>query len=119
VDTVDAVAVADHVNLTWRSPLAGPNDDRFGPRFPVVAGMYDAGLVRQRLSALPGLVTGEGVVAGVRDMSRLSGFEQEMIRRWGMGAVTSELVPVALVAAHLGFRLAAVVVIAEWDPKKE
>src|SRR5450759_1598258 len=28
---VRSVVVTDHVNLTWRSPLTGPNDERFGP----------------------------------------------------------------------------------------
>lgn len=119
VDNVGAVAVADHVNLTWRSPLTGPNDDRFGPRFPVVAGVYRPDLVEARLCGPAGFALRQGVAAGVRDMRRLSSFEKEMIQRWGMGAVTSELVPVALLAAHAGLRLAAVVVIAEWDEVKE
>jgi len=45
------VAVADHVNLTWRSPLRGRNDDSVGPRFPSMPHIYAPEVVRERLSA--------------------------------------------------------------------
>lgn len=106
------IAVADHVNLTWRSPLTGRNDDRLGPRFPVVAGMYEPGLVLSRVGLEPSLPVRQGVVAGVRDDRRLSEFESRMVRERDLAAVSSELVPVALLAAHLGIRLAAAVVVA-------
>ena len=28
------VVVTDHINLQGANPLVGPNDERFGPRFP-------------------------------------------------------------------------------------
>jgi purine-nucleoside phosphorylase len=35
------VALRDHINLQGANPLIGPNDDRFGPRFPDVTHAYD------------------------------------------------------------------------------
>src|SRR5260221_7964330 len=35
------VALRDHINLQGGNPLVGPNDDRFGPRFPDVTRAYD------------------------------------------------------------------------------
>lgn len=104
---VRSVVVTDHVNLTWRSPLTGPNDERFGPRFPVVAGVYrpEAVLVVPERGSLL------GVVAGVRDDRRLTAFEAEVVVRHGIQAVSSELVAVSIVAAHMGLRLAAVVLV--------
>src|SRR5690606_81108 len=34
------MVIADHLNLTGKSPLVGPNDDRFGPRFPDLSKAY-------------------------------------------------------------------------------
>jgi hypothetical protein len=106
------IVVTDHVNLAWRSPLTGRNDDRMGPRFPVVAGIYEPELVSSRVGPELSLLVELGVVAGVCDDRRLLAFESRMLREQGLSAVSSELVPVALLAAHLGIRLAAAVVVA-------
>jgi Phosphorylase superfamily. len=104
---VASVMVADHVNLTWWSPLTGPNDDRLGPRFPVVAGTYRP----ERATAAAGMGSVEGLVAGVRDERRLTIFETQVVVRHGVQAVSGELVAVAILAAHMGLRVAAVVVL--------
>ncbi len=109
------IAVTDHANLTWESPLTGPNDDSLGPRFPVMAGLYEPALVTA-LPALP-VATREGVVAGVRDELDLTPFESRVAAAGSLEkgpeftAVSSELVPVVVLAAHLGFRVAAGVVV--------
>jgi hypothetical protein len=103
------VAVTDHVNLTWRSPLTGPNDDAIGPRFPSMTGIYDPETVVDRLAA-EGIIVVPAIVAGVSDDRHLSAFEAEMVGAEAYQAASSELVPVAIVAAHMGLRLAAVVV---------
>ena len=106
------VAVTDHANLTWRSPLIGPNDDRLGPRFPSMTGVYVPEVVSDRAGSGEGIMVVSGVVAGVLDDAAPTGFEVEMTGVHGYAAVSSELVPVVIVAAHLGLRVAAAVVIA-------
>jgi purine nucleoside phosphorylase len=113
------VAVADHANLTWRSPLTGPNDDSAGPRFPSMAGIYRPDIVASRLSAAEGMIVTTGVVAGVLAGEGLTAFEAEMVATQGYHAVSSELVPVSIVAAHMGLHIAAAVLVGvqtkEWD----
>ena len=110
-DPLGAVAaVSDHVSLHSTSPLRGPNDDRFGPRFPGIARIYAPEVVLERCGGVLGVTISASTVAGVRDDGSLSAWEQEMTSVLDISVVSAELVPVAIVAAHLGFRLAAAVV---------
>ena len=108
---VRVVAVSDHVNLTWRSPLTGPNDEAVGPRFPSMTGIYRPEVFLDRVGAAGGIIVETGVVAGVRDDGRLAPYEAEVARAPGYLAVSDELVPVVIVAAHMGLRVAAAVVV--------
>ena len=111
LDEGTVVAVSDHVNLAWRSPLAGPNDERLGPRFPSMAGVYAPATVADGLAREGIGRVRLGVVAGVRDDEGHLAFEKAIALDRDMIAVSSELVPVAILAAHLGVRLAAAVTI--------
>jgi hypothetical protein len=120
------IAVTDHAGLTWRSPLTGPNDDSLGPRFPSMTGVYAPEVVSARLvgravessenapgKSIPseGMIVVPGIVAGVFDDGRLSDHEREMVRLVGCLGVSVELVPVVIVMAHLGLRVAAAVLL--------
>jgi hypothetical protein len=101
----EALVVSDHVNLAFWSPLQGPNDERVGPRFPVTAGLYCPEIVQERYPVE------DGVAAEVGDPTCLTEFERWAIHKEGtIAAVTNELAAVAILAAHAGFRLAAVMV---------
>jgi hypothetical protein len=103
------IAVTDHVNLTWRSPLAGPNDDRVGPRFPSLAGVYAPEVVLALSGERDGMIVGSGVVAGVPHDLAMSDYESDLVARHAWAAVSSELVAPVIIAAHMGLRVAAVV----------
>jgi xanthosine phosphorylase len=45
VDAGRLMTITDHINLMGGNPLAGPNDDDFGPRFPPMADAYDPTLI--------------------------------------------------------------------------
>jgi hypothetical protein len=103
------VAVADHANLTWRSPLIGPNDEHTGPRFPSLDQAYAPEAALARVGGTDGMIVVCGVVAGVGDDRAMGDYETEVIQRHGWAAASSELVAPVIIAAHMGLRVAAVV----------
>jgi hypothetical protein len=107
----DVVAVVDHAGLTWRSPLAGPNDEAVGPRFPRVDGVYVPEVVMERVGGLPGVTITSAVVAGVRHQDALSDWERHVVDSLGFPVSSATLVAVALIAAHMGMRMAAAVLL--------
>ncbi len=104
------VAVADHADLAWRSPLCGPNDDSLGPRFPSLARVYAPETAAARLEGYEGMIVRRDVVAGVRNHFRLLPFEARVMAELGWSVASAELVVPVIVAAHMGLRVAAVVV---------
>lgn len=106
------VVVTDHANLTWRSPLVGPNDERDGPRFPSLDRAYAPEVALERVGGSDGMIVVHGVVAGVQDDRAMSEYETDTVRRHGWAAASSELVAPVIIAAHMGLRVAAVVITA-------
>ena len=82
----DLVATTDHLNLTAKTPLAGANDDRLGPRFPDMSEVYSAGLrlmVRASFDEA-GSAYHEGVYAWFLGPSYETPAEVQMARRAGV-----------------------------------
>jgi hypothetical protein len=97
--------IADHVNLELRSPLAGRWPAGVPRDFPSMTGVYQPGLVRARAGAR--VYSSAVVAAGVADCRGLTDFEVRALREGGLHVVTDSLVPVAVIAAYYGLRLAA------------
>jgi hypothetical protein len=104
------VAVGDHAGLTWRSPLWGPDDGTLGARFPQVAGLYRADVVIEAFESFGGGPV-SGVVVGVRTHGQVSAFVRGVMAAQGWTVWSAELVPVALVAAHMDLGVTALVVL--------
>jgi hypothetical protein len=103
------VAVTDHANLTWRSPLAGPNDEEVGPRFPGMLDVYLVGAAVTPGAEQDGIMVTSGVVAGLQDDRAMNEYEAGTLADLGWVAASSELVAPVIVAAHMGLRVSAVV----------
>ncbi|XP_068777948.1 purine nucleoside phosphorylase isoform X2 [Struthio camelus] len=108
----DLLVLRDHLNLPGLaacSPLAGPNDERFGPRFPAMADAYDAGLRALALElaarVAPELRAREGVYCGVGGPSYETVAECRFLKLAGADAVGMSTVHEAVAARHCGLRL--------------
>ena len=106
----DLVIISDHLNLTGRSPLRGPNDDRIGPRFPDMSEVYSIGL-RSDLADVfreVGVEPHEGVYAWFPGPSYETPAEVRMAGILGADLVGMSTVPEAVAARHMGANVVAV-----------
>jgi purine-nucleoside phosphorylase len=129
----DLMVIRDHLNLTGDNPLIGPNDERYGPRFPDMSQAYDeeyrklarraAELVNQELLAeaesagekaqserTTESFTGrlrlqEGVYAGIAGPNYMTPSELIMLARLGADALGMSTVPEVIAARHAGLRV--------------
>jgi inosine/guanosine/xanthosine phosphorylase family protein len=106
----DIVAITDHLDLTGRSPLAGPEVQELGPRFPVMATAWDPALVAMAHAAAEeaGVALTDGVYAAVLGPSYETPAEVRMIRTAGADVVGMSTVTEAVAARAMGMRLAGI-----------
>ncbi len=98
------MVIDDHINLIGSNPLIGPNDDRFGPRFPDMSEVYSSRLrqVADRAAAKLGLAVEHGVYAAWHGPSYETPAEIRLLRMIGADAIGMSTVPEAIVARHMG-----------------
>jgi purine-nucleoside phosphorylase len=87
--------------------LIGPNDDRFGPRFPDLTTTYAPELqnmVIEEAKAM-GLEMRRGVYAALTGPSYETPAEIHMVRTLGGDAVGMSTVPEAIVARHMNMQV--------------
>ncbi len=106
--------VRDHINLTGRNPLRGPNLDQWGERFPDMSRTYDPGLMdlARRVARQEGIILYEGVYVSVMGPSLETPAETRMLRNMGADAVGMSTVLEVIAARHMGRRVAALSAIA-------
>ena len=100
----DLMLITDHLNMTGRSPLTGPNLDSWGPRFPDLSRVWDAELrniVRECADANEVRLQ-QGVYACMPGPQYETPAEVRMLRVLGADAVGMSTVPEAIIAAHRG-----------------
>jgi purine-nucleoside phosphorylase len=104
------MAITDHLNLTGRTPLLGPNEDALGPRFPDLTDAWDRelrGLLLESATAVA-VELEQGIYAGLLGPSYETPAEVRMLRILGADAVGLSTVMEAIAARWVGMRLCGV-----------
>jgi purine-nucleoside phosphorylase len=101
------MVISDHLNLMGVNPLIGPNDERFGPRFPDMSAVYSPELqelVVDEAKAI-GVEVRRGVYGALSGPSYETPAEIHLLRTMGADAVGMSTVPEAIVARHMGLEV--------------
>jgi purine-nucleoside phosphorylase len=101
------MVIDDHINLIGNNPLVGPNDDRFGARFPDMTEVYSARLrrVADQAGKAMHLLLPHGVYVALLGPSYETPAEIRYLRTIGADAVGMSTVPEAIVARHMGLEV--------------
>lgn len=102
--------ISDHINLSGKNPLTGPNEASLGPRFPDMTHAYDpeVGQLARDAAAAVGVELKEGVYVAMGGPSYETPAEIRMLRTLGVDAVGMSTVPEVIALGHMGVRCGAV-----------
>jgi len=101
------VVIRDHINLQGANPLVGPNDERFGTRFPDMSQAYWKPYREIALGEAKrlGLGAHEGVYAALSGPSFETPAEIRYLKTIGADLVGMSTVPEVIVARQMGIRV--------------
>lgn len=108
----DIMLIRDHINLPGlcgQNPLRGPNEDRFGVRFPPMSDAYDRN-IRHRAHSIWNQMgeqreLQEGTYVMVAGPSFETVAECRLLQKLGADAVGMSTVPEVIIARHCGLRV--------------
>src|SRR5277367_2030514 len=104
------VLIRDHINLQGANPLVGPNDDRFGVRFPDMTHAYDRtyrAAAREEAGKL-GMALHEGVYAALLGPSYETPAEINYLRTIGADLVGMSTAFEVIAARHMAIKVLAI-----------
>jgi purine-nucleoside phosphorylase len=104
------VLIRDHINLQGTNPLVGPNDERFGVRFPDMTHAYCKEfreIAREEAASLK-IQLHDGIYAALPGPSYETPAEIEYLRRIGADLVGMSTVAEVIAARHMGLSVLAI-----------
>jgi purine-nucleoside phosphorylase len=103
----DLMVITDHLNMTFRNPLIGPNDSALGVRFPDMSEAYSKRLrkLAHDVAATQDFKLQEGVYVGLLGPNYETPAEIRMFRTLGGDSVGMSTVPEVIVARHAGIEV--------------
>jgi purine-nucleoside phosphorylase len=104
------VLIRDHINLQGANPLIGPNDDRFGLRFPDMTHAYDRRYreIAEEEAGKLGMTLHEGVYAALPGPSYETPAEINHLRTIGADLVGMSTVLEVIAARHMQIKVLAI-----------
>jgi purine-nucleoside phosphorylase len=104
------VLIRDHINLQGSNPLVGPNDDRFGVRFPDMTHAYakEYRMMAQEEAAKLGTTLHEGVYAALLGPSYETPAEINYLRTIGADLVGMSTAFEVIAARHMEIKVLAI-----------
>ncbi len=111
----DIMIINDHINLFPDNPLMGPNDDRFGARFPDMSEIYNKKLISKAIEIANNnnIKVHQGVYVGVSGPTFETPAEYKFFRIIGGDTVGMSTVPEAIVARHSGIPVFAASIVTD------
>jgi len=103
----DIMLIEDHINLTGKNPLTGPEEEAWGLRFPDMTQVYDPKL-RSRVKKAAdthGIRLQQGVYAGLQGPSLETPAETRYLKTIGGDAVGFSTIMEAIAGVHSGMRI--------------
>ncbi|MBF9003264.1 MULTISPECIES: xanthosine phosphorylase [Vibrio] len=110
IDVGSLVVFNDHINTMPESPMTGPNDEAYGPRFFSLANAYDKTLRTEILSVAnnENIHLNQGVFVSYTGPNFETAAEIRMMQVIGGDVVGMSVVPEVISAAHCGLPVVAV-----------
>ncbi|MBI3511540.1 MAG: purine-nucleoside phosphorylase [Bacteroidetes bacterium] len=111
----ELMIINDHINLFPTNPLIGPNEKKFGARFPDMSEPYDRKLIAlaKNIAAEKNIRVQEGIYAGMSGPTFETPAEYAYVRNIGADAVGMSTVPEVIVARHMEIPVFAMSVITD------
>lgn len=103
----DLMLLTDYINMLGNNPLIGPNDERFGTRFPDMSEAYSRALIAkaERAAGELGLAYQKGVYAIFPGPCYETAAEIRAYAHLGADAIGMSTVPETIAANYLGMRV--------------
>ena len=101
------MVIDDHINLMGSNPLVGPNEARFGVRFPDMTEVYSMRLRRiaDDAARAAGVAVAHGIYVALHGPSYETPAEIRYLRTIGADAVGMSTAPEAIVGRHMGMEV--------------